>query len=98
MAEQTQNVNLEHTPAKMAGGMRVKGPNPHRTPLKAQEHEEDPEKLQKDREDKIDYEERRAQDLQTHTASGNAHIPKNAGNNVRKQINTNETQPRALNH
>lgn len=91
-------LNTEHGPAKVAGGMRVKGPNPHRTPLKGQVHDEDEEKKEKDQADKIDYDERRAQDLQNHTAAIQAGISKNAGTQMRKQINSQETQPRSLNH
>ncbi|EIE91371.1 hypothetical protein G6F46_009624 [Rhizopus delemar] len=90
--------NLDHPPAKVAGGMRVKQPDPHRTPLKAQKHDEDEEKKDKDRLDKLDLEERRAQDMQNHTASFQANVTRNAGKNVHRQYNNPETQPRSLNH
>ncbi|KAG2236154.1 hypothetical protein BDF21DRAFT_376727 [Thamnidium elegans] len=98
--------NLDIAPAQMVGGMRVKQPDAHRTPLKAENKDsKDNENEQTNEEEEEEEErlrqralqERQAQDMQAHTASRQPDITKNAGSNVKQQFIP-STQPRSMNH
>ncbi|ORY94584.1 hypothetical protein BCR43DRAFT_525773 [Syncephalastrum racemosum] len=59
MASHQNNPVLEHQhpPARMAGGMRVKRPNPDRVPLKAEEqHEEDEQNVDNEEQEREEME------------------------------------------
>lgn len=100
--------NLDHAPAQMVGGMRVKQSN-RRTSLvdekkdssmlnhdeshESEEGEDDEEERMRQRA----LQERQAQDMQAHTASRQHDVSKNAGSNV-KQQHIHTIQPRSMNH
>ncbi|GAA5816850.1 hypothetical protein MFLAVUS_010384 [Mucor flavus] len=101
----TATSNLDIAPAQIVGGMRVKQPDAHRTPLKAETKdvkEGDEEQTAEEDEDEERarqraLQERQAQDMQAHTASRQPDISKNAGSNVKQQFIP-STQPRSMNH
>lgn len=101
--------NLEHAPAQVVGGMRVKQ-SAHRTPLnnekkdvsmlnedESHENEDDKEEEEEERMRQRALQDRQAQDMQAHTASRLPDISKNAGSNV-KQQHIHTIQPRSMNH
>lgn len=92
-------------PATKVGGMRVKAPDAHRTPLEdkhekkeGSEDEDTEEEEEQERMRKRALEERQAQDMQNHTASHQKDISKNTGQNPRQQVTNPSVQPRSMNH
>lgn len=100
----TATSHLDIAPAQIVGGMRVKQPDAHRTPLKAEtkatkegDEEETSEDEEEERARQRALQDRQAQDMQAHTASRQPDISKNAGSNVKQQFIP-STQPRSMNH
>ncbi|KAG2192856.1 hypothetical protein INT47_010269 [Mucor saturninus] len=92
----TTHSNLDHAPAQMVGGMRVKQAA-HRT-SHANDKKEDATSNKEDNEKKDEEEKERIRqyDLHAHTASRQPDVSKNAGSNVKQHIHP--VQPRSVNH
>ncbi|KAI7896492.1 uncharacterized protein EV154DRAFT_492469 [Mucor mucedo] len=101
--------NLDHAPAQMVGGMRVKqsarrtsltGDKKEATMSNNEENRDSDEEREEEEEERMRQralQERQAQDMQAHTASRQPDVSKNAGSNV-KQQHVHTIQPRSMNH
>lgn len=87
--------NLDHAPAQVVGGMRVKQ-STHRHTGNKKEDTTNSNKEDNEKKDEEEKEHIRQHDFQPHTASRQPDVSKNAGSNVKQHIHP--VQPRSVNH